>query len=203
MKYYAFTKENMLDNIFNQIYFNKIQKNFFNLEKSFLKSVRYVLVGASLVAKLVKNPPAVQETLVRFLGHKDPLEKGQATHSSILGLPWWFSRQRICLQSGRPGFDPWVWEDPLAEGEHGNPLQYSCLENPHGQRSLVGCSPWGHKEMDVIGQLRTQLNHFSVHLKLIQYCKSTILQQKFKRNQKLESSALLRQFLGHMTLDEK
>ena len=31
-------------------------------------------------------------------------------------------------------------------GRLGNPLQYSCLENPHGQRSLVGCSPWGHKE---------------------------------------------------------
>ena len=27
-------------------------------------------------------------------------------------------------------------------GGHGNPLQYSCLENPHGQRSLVGYSPW-------------------------------------------------------------
>ena len=33
------------------------------------------------------------------------------------------------------------------EGGHGNPLQYSCLENPHGQRSLVGCSPWDHKEV--------------------------------------------------------
>ena len=29
-------------------------------------------------------------------------------------------------------------------GGHGNPLQYSCLENPHGQRSLAGYSPWGH-----------------------------------------------------------
>ena len=29
---------------------------------------------------------------------------------------------------------------------HGNPLQYFCLENPSGQRSLVGYSPWGHKE---------------------------------------------------------
>ena len=28
---------------------------------------------------------------------------------------------------------------------HGNPLQYSRLENPHGQRSLAGCSPWGHR----------------------------------------------------------
>ena len=31
-------------------------------------------------------------------------------------------------------------------GEHGNILQYSCLENPHGPRILVGCSPWGHNE---------------------------------------------------------
>ena len=35
-------------------------------------------------------------------------------------------------------------------GRHGNPLQYSCLENPHGQRSLVGYSPWDHKESDSI-----------------------------------------------------
>ena len=33
-------------------------------------------------------------------------------------------------------------------GGNGNPLQYSCLENPHGQRSLVGYSPWGRKESD-------------------------------------------------------
>ena len=32
-------------------------------------------------------------------------------------------------------------------GGHGNPLHYSCLENPHGQRSLVGYSPWGLKEL--------------------------------------------------------
>ena len=35
------------------------------------------------------NLPTMQETLVQFLGWEDPLEKGQATHSSILGLPWW------------------------------------------------------------------------------------------------------------------
>ena len=40
-----------------------------------------------LVAQLVKNPPAMQETMVRFLGQEDPLEKGEATHSSILGRP--------------------------------------------------------------------------------------------------------------------
>ena len=38
----------------------------------------------SLVAQLVKNPPAIQETWVQSLGWEDPLEKGMATHSSIL-----------------------------------------------------------------------------------------------------------------------
>ena len=39
------------------------------------------------MAQLVKNPPAMQETPVQFLGQEDLLEKGQATHSSILGFP--------------------------------------------------------------------------------------------------------------------
>ena len=42
---------------------------------------------ASLVTQLVKNPPAMQKTLVQFMGQEDLLEKGKATHSSILGLP--------------------------------------------------------------------------------------------------------------------
>ena len=36
-----------------------------------------------------RNVPTMQETLVRFLGQEDPLENREATHSSILGLPWW------------------------------------------------------------------------------------------------------------------
>ena len=46
---------------------------------------------ASLVALLVKNLPAMQETLVRFLGQEDPLEKGKATYSGFPGLPLWLS----------------------------------------------------------------------------------------------------------------
>ena len=38
-------------------------------------------------------------------------------------------------------------------GGHGNPLQYSCLENPHGQKSLVGYSPQGRKELDTTERL--------------------------------------------------
>ena len=45
---------------------------------------------ASLVTQLVKNPPAMRETWVQFLGWEDPLEKGKATHSSIPAwrIPW-------------------------------------------------------------------------------------------------------------------
>ena len=40
-------------------------------------------------------------------------------------------------------------------GGPGNPLQYSCLENPRGQRSLAGYNPWGRKESDTTEQLST------------------------------------------------
>jgi len=42
---------------------------------------------------------------------------------------------------------------------HGNPLQYSWLENPHGQRSLPGYSPWGHKELDTTEWLSTHITY--------------------------------------------
>ena len=44
-------------------------------------------------------------------------------------------------------------------GEHDDLLQYSCLENPHGERSLAGCSPWGRKEADVTERLSTAQPH--------------------------------------------
>ena len=43
-----------------------------------------LLNWASVVAQMVKNPPAVQETQVRSLGGEDPLEKGLATHCNVL-----------------------------------------------------------------------------------------------------------------------
>ena len=49
--------------------------------------MKFPRVEYFLIAQLVKNPPEVKEIPVRFLGLEDPLEKGQATHSSIFGLP--------------------------------------------------------------------------------------------------------------------
>ena len=45
-----------------------------------------------------------------------------------------------------------------AGGGHGNPFQYTYMENPHGQRSLVGCSPLSHKESD-----RTEVTGKSIY----------------------------------------
>ena len=59
--------------------------------------MKTVIVGASLVAQLVKNPPAMQEIWVRSLGWEDPLEKGRATHSSILA--WRIPMDRGALQA--------------------------------------------------------------------------------------------------------
>ena len=60
---------------------------------------------ASLVAQLVKNPPATQETWVPSLGWEDPLEKGKATHSSILA--WRILWTEVHEQRNLAGYSPW------------------------------------------------------------------------------------------------
>ena len=100
--------------------------------------------GASLIAQLVKNSLARQETLVGFLGREDPLEKGKTTHSSILGVPWWLSWERICLQCRRPGFSPWIGKIPWRRERLPTPVFW-----PGEFHRLY--SPWGCKESDTTG----------------------------------------------------
>ena len=50
--------------------------------------------------------------------------------------------------------------------ENGYPLQYSCLEISHGQRSLVGYSPWGHTESN----MTEQLTHTHTYKKVLSVC---------------------------------
>ena len=63
-------------------------------KKNITSTIKYatarILRGQSLVAQMVKNLPAVQETRVQSLVRDDPLEKGMATHSSVLAwrTPW-------------------------------------------------------------------------------------------------------------------
>ena len=62
--------------------------------------------------------------------------------------------------------ETWVWSlgwEDSPGGGHGNPLQYSCLENPHGQGRLAYCSPWGHKESDTLSNWTTAHTHTHTH----------------------------------------
>ena len=66
---------------------------------------------------------------------------------------WWLNSKESTCNVGDLGSIPALGRSP--GGEHGNPLQYSCLENPHGQRNLAGYSPWGHKESDTTEGIST------------------------------------------------
>ena len=85
----------------------------------------------------------MQETPVRFLGRDDLLEKGQATHSSILGLPCGSAGKESACNVGDLGLIPGLGRSP-GEGK-GYPLQYSGLEN-----SMDCIVHGGHKELDTL-----------------------------------------------------
>ena len=76
-------------------------------------------------------------------------------------------KESTCIE-GNLGSIPGLERSP--RGGHGNPLQYSCLENPHGQSSLAGYSPWSCKVSDMIEQLSTALyNHKGFDLVLVAF----------------------------------
>ena len=68
----------------------------------------------------------------------------------IQGFPGSSAGKESACKAGDPGSILGSRRSP--GGGHGNQLQYSCLENPHGQRSLVGYSPWCHKQSDMTEQ---------------------------------------------------
>ena len=59
----------------------------------------------------------------------------------FIWLPWWLRRLSICLQCGRPGFDPWVGKTPWRRKWQSAPV--SLPGKSHGQKSLVGCTVHG------------------------------------------------------------
>ena len=69
-------------------------------------------------------------------------------------LPWWLRRSSVCLQCGRPGFDPWVGKIPWRRKWQSTPVLLPGKS--HGQRNLVGYSPWGCKELDMTKRLHRE-----------------------------------------------
>ena len=73
-----------------------------------------------------------------------------------MGFPGGSDGKESSCNAGDLGSIPGLGRSP--GGGHGNLLQYSCLEKPHGQRSLVGYSPWDPKELDTTEQLNGEGN---------------------------------------------
>ena len=70
-----------------------------------------------------------------------------------VGFPDSLAGKESTCNAGDPSLIPGLGRPP--GGEHGNPPQYSCLVNPHGQRSLENYRPCGHKELDTTERLST------------------------------------------------
>ena len=68
---------------------------------------------------------------------------GEGITPAFLGFPGVSDGKESSCTVGDLGSIPVLGRSP--GGGHDNPPQYSCLENPHGQRSLVGYSPWGRR----------------------------------------------------------
>ena len=61
-----------------------------------------------------------------------------------MGFPGSSAGKESACNAGDPALIPGLGKTP--GGGHGNPLQYSCLENPHEQRNLADCGPWGRNK---------------------------------------------------------
>ena len=71
----------------------------------------------------------------------------------FLGFPGGSDSKESTCNAEDLSFIPGLGRSP--EGQHGNPLEYSCLGNCHGQWSWTSCSPWSCKELDMTEQLST------------------------------------------------
>ena len=111
------------------------------------------MAGASLIAQLVKNSPAMQETWFNSWIGKICWRRDRLPTPVFLGFPCGSVGKESTCNVGELGSIPGSGRS--LGGGNGYPLQYSCLENSKGQRSLVSYSPWNRKELDMPGETNT------------------------------------------------
>ena len=109
-------------------------------------------MGAFLVAQLVKNLQCRRPWFISWVG-SIPWRRGRLLTPVFLGFLGGSDSKKSSCNVGDLGSVLGLGRSP--GGGHGSPLQFSCLENPHGQRSLAGYSPWGRKELDTTERLST------------------------------------------------
>ena len=85
------------------------------------------------------------------------LSPPQLNINIFLDFPGGSDGKRVCLQRGRPGFDPWVGKTPWRRKQQPTPVLLPGKS--YGPKSLVGYSPWGRKELDRTERLHLTCNH--------------------------------------------
>ena len=120
---------------------------------------QYGMAGASLIFQLVKMCLQCRRPWFNFWIGKIPWRRHRLPTTVLLGFPGSteFPGKEFACNVGDLDSFPGLRRSP--GWEHSNPLQYSCLENTNGQRSLVGYSPWGHRESDRTERLNTAHYH--------------------------------------------
>ena len=111
-------------------------------------SARSPLPNTSLQAQPLSSGPRCSSQIG---GSQRPC-RAVTVDSSIVGLPCVSNgKKKICLQCRRPRVDPWVGKAPWRRAWQPTPV--FLPGESHGQRSLAGYSPWGHKGSDMTGRL--------------------------------------------------
>ena len=129
----------------NPFIFKEVQEHMWSLEH--VSWHMSLLIHRTLVWEKVDSQPTNQP------------ESGQLSNSTVT-IPCSSDGKKSSCNEEDLGLIPGLGRSP--GGGHGNPLQYSCLKNPHGQRSLAGYSSWGGQELDTTEWLSTH-NIFPIH----------------------------------------
>ena len=103
-----------------------------------------------------------------------PWKRDRLPTPVFLGFPGGSDGEESACNAGDPCSIPGLGRSP--GGGHDNPLQYSCLENPHGQRSLAGYSQWGRKELDSTERVSTGQHRDRHHSKKTNIDTSLVVQ---------------------------
>ena len=131
---------------------------------------------------LVKNLPTLRDTWFDSWVRKIPWRRGTLLTPGFLGFSGGSVGKESACNVGDLGSIPGLGRSP--GGGQVSPLQFSCLENPHGQRSLAGYSPWDY---------RVRHNWATKHTSYLLLC--SFISKHWKKN--LTSAVLIHLHLNH------
>ena len=120
------------------------------------------MVWAFLVAQMVRIHLQCRRPWFESSVGNIPWRRDRLPTQVFMGFPGGSDSKESAWNAGDLGSIPQLGRSP--GGVHGNPLQYFCLENPHGQRNLSGYSPYNHKESDMAEHMNSLIFSHTFYL---------------------------------------